>query len=66
MYHESYPVEIGDLCTMWLIFLSGNYALSPVNMSIPEGVLGEESDDARFVTPGTPRGAWIGIRISAN
>jgi outer membrane receptor protein involved in Fe transport len=31
-----------------------------------EDVLGDEYDDARFLTPAAPRGAWIGFRISAN
>jgi outer membrane receptor protein involved in Fe transport len=30
-----------------------------------EDVLGDEFDDARFLTPAAPRGAWIGIRINA-
>jgi len=31
-----------------------------------EDVLGDEFDEARFLTPAAPRGAWIGIRINAN
>jgi len=31
-----------------------------------EDVLGDEFDDARFLTPAAPRGAWIGFRIGAN
>ncbi len=28
-------MDIGDACTLWLIFSSNNYALSPLNLSIP-------------------------------
>jgi outer membrane receptor protein involved in Fe transport len=30
----------------------------------PEEVLGDEFDDSRFLSPGAPRGAWIGIEYS--
>jgi iron complex outermembrane recepter protein len=30
----------------------------------PDEVLGDEFDDPRFVSPGAPRAAWIGIRVS--
>ena len=31
-------MEIGDACTAWLVSSSNNYALSPVNLSIPSKV----------------------------
>lgn len=30
----------------------------------PDEVLGEAFDDARFFSPGAPRAAWVGIRVS--
>ena len=30
----------------------------------PEEVLGDEFDDPRFFSPGAPRAAWVGIRVS--
>ena len=30
----------------------------------PEEVLGDEYDDPRFFSPGAPRAAWLGIRVS--
>ncbi len=30
----------------------------------PEEVLGDEYDDPRFFSPGAPRAAWVGIRVS--
>jgi len=41
---------------MWLIFSSGNYALSPVNLSIPF------ADMTHFRIPGTQ---WMGNQIIA-
>jgi hypothetical protein len=29
-----------------------------------ENVLGSDFDDSRFLSPGTPRAAWIGFELS--
>ena len=30
----------------------------------PEEVLGEGFEDSRFLSPGAPRAAWLGLRVS--
>jgi outer membrane receptor protein involved in Fe transport len=30
----------------------------------PDDVLGGEFEDPRFVSPGAPRAAWLGVRVS--
>jgi N-carbamoylputrescine amidase len=51
-------VEIGDACTSRLVFSSNNYALSPVNLSIPVELLfyptaiGSELDEPEFDSKG--------------